>query len=269
MSAHTPSNRPLALITGGSSGIGAGFARRFAEKGCDVHLVARRENQLRELSQELHSKHGVTATWMSLELTKPANVEKLLDYINSSTNLEFLINNAGGGREDSRFLEGDIQDHLRMLALHDEVPLRLAHAAARKMRDQGKGVIVNVSSIAGYLMGPAGLMYYATKSFLTSASESLALELAPHGVKIQALCPGFTRTDFHEKIGWKNDDPRYKKFMTVPQVISHSFKCLEKNRVICIPGFKNRLLVRLTGLLPRKLLYYAMTRYHRKQGKPV
>ncbi|MBT7264662.1 MAG: SDR family NAD(P)-dependent oxidoreductase [Waddliaceae bacterium] len=256
-------NRPLAVITGASSGIGAEYARRYADMGYDVFLVARREELLKKLCSGLEEKHGITATYAIVELSDRSAVEKLTETISTMRNLEVIINNAGFATGVPEFEEGDIEGWVQMLNIHDEIPMRLIAAAIPMMKKRKKGTIINVSSIAGFFVG--SVMYYSTKAFLTNFSESLALELARHNIKVQALCPGLTRTDFHKKLGWHDNDPRYKEFMSVKDVVATSLRDIKKPwKTICIPGFKNKLLVGMAYLLPRRLLY-TLIRYNKKK----
>jgi short-subunit dehydrogenase len=261
--------RPLAFITGASSGIGAEFARRLAAEGYDLFLAARREKLLMDLCAELEEKHGVKAEYATAELSCLDEVKALEERIRGMGNLEILVNNAGYAR-NAVFHEDEIDPQIDVLTVHDTVPLRLTHAALPVMLERRKGYIINVSSVAAFIINPESLTYSATKAFLLNASESLAVELAGTGVKVQALCPGFTRTDFHAKLGWPDDAPIYKKkFMTAEAVVDYSLKCRNRKKVVCIPGFKNRFLVFLIKLIPRRLFYRLIRNYKNKSEKLV
>ena len=133
--------------------------------------------------------------------------------------------------------------------------MKLTHAAIPAMLARKKGTIINTSSISAYYLGPNTNLYSATKAFLHSFTQSLYLELAGTGIRVQSLLPGFTATDFHKKLGHGNDKPRFMSLMTPEQVVEASLNCLKKNKPVCIPGFKNKLLVLAFRFMPRKLLY--------------
>jgi short-subunit dehydrogenase len=246
-----------ALITGATSGIGAAFAKRLARDGYDLVITGRREEKIRHLADEISSSYSVRVEVVIAELSNPLEAERLAGKIRSTGNLEVLVNNAGFGSR-MEFHREDVEEQAGMLKVHTLVPLVLTHAAIPAMVARQSGAIINVSSVSGFLVSPRAAVYAATKSFLVTFSEGLSMELGEKGVRVQALCPGFTRTDFHDRLGWdekKKRDRWIVRWQSADEVVEYSLRCLAKNRVICIPGFWNRLAVRFLGWLPRRLYY--------------
>ncbi len=257
--------KAIALITGASSGIGAAFARRLADNGFDLILIARREELLVNLCKELKDTKGINAEYMLIDLEKDNELKIVEERIKKTPNLEILVNNAGFGGGNKAFYEIPIEDHINMVKVHNIAPLQLAHAAIPGLLIKGKGAIINVSSI-GSFSPSSGVMYSTTKNFLNYLSESLDLLLKKRGIKIQALCPGFTTTDFHKKLGYGSEHPVYRrKFMTAEKVVETSLKALKKGKVYCIPGFRNKLLAFLLRKLPKRVLIFAYRKMFSKR----
>ena len=236
-----------ALITGASSGLGEVFARRLAERGYNLLLTARREERLNKLRDELEAKHSIAAEVFAADLAKAEDVERLAGRIDEMDSLEMLVNNAGYGTAGN-FAEVDIQGQADMIQVHVVAAVRLARAALPGMIARGTGAIVNVSSVAGFLTGGGSVTYCATKAYLTSFSQSLQVELKGTGVRVQALCPGFVYTGFHDTAALetfsRSQIPKFL-WMSADYVVDASLKTLEKNRPICIPSWKYRLIVAL------------------------
>jgi short-subunit dehydrogenase len=250
-----------ALITGASSGLGQVFARRLAARGYNLLLTARRQERLDELRDELQAEYPITAEVFVADLAKPPDVQRLVDRIGDVDSLEILVNNAGFGTA-GRFSETDVESQTDMIQVHVVAAVRLARAALPGMLALGTGAIVNVSSVAGFMTGAGSVTYCATKAYLTSFSQSLHIELRGTGVRVQALCPGFVHTGFHDTPALetfsRSQIPKFL-WMSADFVVDNSLKALEKNRAICIPSWKYRLIVALvtrplTGRLMR--LYY-------------
>jgi uncharacterized protein len=254
-----------ALITGASSGIGAEFAKRFAAQGFDLILIGRRKNLLEALCKKLNETYKINAEFMLIELSNPDELKKVEEKIKNTENLEILVNNAGFGLAKS-YLESEIDDAIKMIEVHNIASVRLIHSALPNMIKNKKGTIINVSSSASFIITPTDPLYSATKVFLNTFSESLNVSLIGTGVKVQSLCPGFTKTDFHEKLGYDKNDPFFKKFYSSEFVVECSLKDLKKNKVLSIPGFKYKLL-RFVPLLPKWLLYKIAAKGHRRSFK--
>jgi short-subunit dehydrogenase len=216
-----------ALVTGASSGIGAAFARRLARERYHLTIVARRERRLEELRTELEPL-GVTVRIVVTDLTSHSlrEVEKL---IQDGPPLDLLVNNAGVTQESS-FLDSRV-DHLeQLLLLHCIAPLRLTRAALPLMIQRGQGAIINVSSAAGFVPEPD--VYSSSKAFLTAFTHGLAAEIRGSGVRLQALCPGWTRSEIFIADIAKIPDAA---FMTAEDVVQASLSALALGEVICLP----------------------------------
>lgn len=249
-----------ALITGASSGLGEVFARRLAARGYNLLLTARREERLNKLRHELEAEHSITAEVFMADLAKAEDVDRLVERIGSMDSLEMLVNNAGFGTS-GKFAEVDIEGQTDMIQVHVVATVRLTRAALAGMIVRGRGAIVNVSSVAGFLTGSGSLTYCATKAYLISFSQSLQAELKGTGVGVQALCPGFTYTGFHDTSALKGfERSQVPKFLWMPAdyVVDNSLKALEKGRVICIPSWKYRLIV---ALVTRPLIRWMLRPY--------
>jgi len=238
---------PTALITGASSGIGAAFARRLARDGCDLILVARRRERLEELASELRTAHGIRAETMATDLAQIAGIEQVEACIAAQGALDLLINNAGFGTY-ARFPEVSAARHTDMINVHITASVRLMRAALPAMLARGRGGIINVASISAFFPLPGNGSYAASKAYLVTFSESLQREVAGSGVRVQALCPGYTVTEFHqtpEYAAFDRDRVPAKLWMSADDVVNASLKALRRGRVICIPGWKYRLIVAL------------------------
>jgi len=259
-----------ALITGASSGIGAVFARKLAQRGYDLVLVARRRERLEALTRELEEKHSIGAEALAADLARDDDLARVEERIRSAATLELLVNNAGFGTR-GWFHEADLEPHDRMHRLHVLATLRLTHAAVQGMTARGRGGIVNVSSVAGFVQTPGSTSYVATKAWMISFTEGLHLELKATGspVKVQALCPGFTYSEFHDVVGMDRKRIPQAWWMKAEEVVEASLRGLERGKLTVVPGWRYRLLVLLLGLLPRALLHAGSIKYaarYRGQG---
>jgi hypothetical protein len=309
-------SRPLALITGASSGLGAEFARQLAARGYDLILVARRKDRLEALARELRSRHGVEARYLAADLTNDADLKVVEDYITGARNLQLLVNNAGFGTV-GRFYEAELARQDAMHKLHVLATLRLTHAALRKMTasqfasspddlsrrsrepgpasagtDQGAGApppsssgqaaeplpaqgrgparrnggqgraaggaVINVSSLAAFAPRPGSTSYYATKAWMNCFTEGLHLELRSQRspVRVQALCPGFTYTEFHDVMRVERSAVPGWMWMSARKVVRASLEGLARGKLIVVPGWQYRFFYLLLRLLPRSLLNF-------------
>jgi hypothetical protein len=248
--------RPLALVTGASAGIGAAYARRLAARGYNLLLVARRVDRLNELATELVRRHGVQAEPLPADLTKDAELKAVEDRIAREERLEFLLNNAGFGT-DGRFYESPLEIQDAMHRLHVMAILRLSHAALRKMTAHGKGVVVNVSSVAAFIARPGSVSYHATKAWMNAFTEGLYLELkqARSPVRVQALCPGYTLTEFHDVKGFDRRQVPASLWTPVEKVVDASLAGLERNKLFVVPGWRYKFIVFQLRIIPRSLLH--------------
>lgn len=259
---HRPGHPGTALITGASSGIGAAFARALAAEGYDLLLVARRAERLAALAAELQ-QHGGTVDMLAADLATPAGIEQVAQRITHLPNLTLLINNAGFGLKGD-FWDVDLARQQAMIYLHVQAAVALCHAALPGMLARRCGQIINVSSVAAFGPLPGNATYMPTKAYLNHFSESLALELQGRGVQVQALCPGFTYSEFHDAPAYAGfDRGRYPGFMwmTAEVVVAQSLAALRRagQPVVFVPGRLNRLLayIQKSGL-PRPFLRQAV-----------
>jgi short-subunit dehydrogenase len=248
--------RPVALVTGASAGIGAAYARRLAAEGFDLILVARRVDRLTMIATGLASLYGVRAEPLPADLTNDADLKAVEERIAREERLEFLLNNAGfGGR--GRFYESSAEHVTDMHLLHVMATLRLAHAALRGMTTRGKGTVVNVSSVAAFVARPGTVSYHATKAWMNAFTEGLYLELkqARSPVRVQALCPGYTLTEFHDVIGVDRKSVAASLWTPVDEVVEASLEGLKRNKLFVVPGWRYKFIVALLRALPRPLLH--------------
>lgn len=250
--------RKTACITGATSGIGAAFAKRLAERGYDLIITGRRKEKIESLSNTLSKENNINVEVIIAELSDGKDLDSLAEKIKKIENLEILVNNAGFAKENF-FHEEDFSTHEAMLQVHDLALIKLCHAVLPAMVSQGHGRIINVSSLLAFTPSPTNAIYSASKSFVKLFTESLYLELQGTGVQVQALCPGFTRTDFHEKMGFDKNtfykDKGMMKAMTPEEVVDISLQYLEKDKVLCVPGGNNKLSRFLLKVLPQAVIY--------------
>ena len=248
----------LAVITGATSGIGAEFARQLSATHQTLWLIGRREEKLNQLAVELQRKHDVEPVVMIMDLSAPAVIDDLAVKIRNQPRLSVLVNNAGYA-EDGIFHEMDWQKHDDIMHVHVQATLKLSHAALNVMAANDNGSIINVSSVASFMPTPGSPLYGPTKAFIRSLSETLAIRYSDSGIKIQALCPGFTITDFHEKIGLEPEQ-FYKKSgfaraWTSEYVVRKSLDDLQRGKAVSVPGWNYQVGVMLLRRLPLAWLH--------------
>ncbi|MGA3074273.1 MAG: SDR family oxidoreductase [Bryobacteraceae bacterium] len=260
--------RPLALITGASSGIGATFARQLAARGYDLVLVARRRDRLEQEGRAIQDAHPVQVEILPVDLTRDADLKAVEERIAAAPNLELLVNNAGfgiAGRFFSLPLDGQDQMH----RLHVLAPMRLMHAALQGMVARKRGSIINVSSVSGFGQNPGSVSYSATKTWMSSFTEGIYMELQSIGspVRVQALCPGFTLSEFHDTMSFDRSPIPAWMWMSVDEVVDASLRALDRGQLFVIPGWRYRLLVFVMRALPRPLYHWLSIKYARGTGR--
>jgi short-subunit dehydrogenase len=251
-----PSSRPLSLITGASAGIGAAFARQLAAKSHDLVLTARRADRLESLAAELREKHGAVVTVLPCDLADPAAPKQLSDaLVERALTVDWLINNAGYGVPGT-LVASDWSIHANSLQVLLTAPTELAWLLLPGMRERGYGRIINVASLAGFLPGTAGhTLYAATKSYLIKLSQSLMLENQAAGVNVCALCPGFTRSEFHDVTGTREKMNTLPNFMwlSAEEVVRQGIDAVERGDAVYVTGALNRLIKAVFELVPGRL----------------
>ncbi len=246
-------SRPLAVITGGSSGIGAAFARKLAARGYDLWLVARREDRTKLLARQLSVDYKIDAEAVIAELTNAAELEALAERVRGAGNLALLINNAGFGT-NHYFFETDAESQNAMHLLHVVATARLSHAALANLVPRavaGTGII-NVSSIAAFAAAPQNVSYCSTKAWMNRFTEGMAIELGAwkSPVSVQALCPGYTLSEFHDRTGTDRSALPWKLWMTPDSIVNASLAAFPHGKLFVIPGWRYKLLMGFLRAIP-------------------
>ncbi len=243
--------RKKILITGASSGIGKTFAYEYAKRKKDLLLVARNKKRLEEIKKDLEETHKINCEYFICDLSKPEEIKKLIIKIKNEK-VDVLINNAGFG-DPEYFIEADIKITEEMINVHVLATTLLSRAVIEQMIKRNKGTIINLASIAAFTYSSiSSIIYNSTKRYIVQFSKGLQHEInkKKKNIKIQALCPGFTRTNFNKtKIFEKTYDkiPSFL-FMSSEKVVLKSINALDKKKVVFIPGFKNKIIVFLLKL---------------------
>jgi short-subunit dehydrogenase len=238
-----------ALVTGATVGIGESFTRLLASKGYNIALVARDEVRLHERAGELREKYGIQTFVLPADLATKGGVKLVEKYI-QSYEIEVLINNAGFGINKA-FTASDLGDEQDLLNVLVRTPMRLMHVILPGMKERKSGTIINVSSVAGFI---AGGTYSAAKSYLTVLSESINADLQGSGVKVSALCPGFTRTEFHKRARMKMKGLPSFLWLNADKLVAKAWKDAQANKPVSIPGWQYKLLIAIISITPRGLI---------------
>lgn len=248
-------NQPWALVTGASAGIGAEFCRQLAAKNYAIVLVARREDRLLAMSESIQEEFGVPCRALLKDLAEPHAARDIAAWLaETEIDIEFLVNNAGFGVIGAfNDVPWDRHDHFLKVMLN--AVCELTWELLPGMQERGKGYIVNVSSLAGLVPGAArNTLYGATKSFLVAFSESLGMENANSGVRVTALCPGFTYSEFHDVMDIREQVSKMPSWMWMeaPDVVRCGIDAVasEKPRLVAVPGRVNRFIAMLMRKLP-------------------
>ncbi len=250
----------IALVTGASAGIGEAFARQLAAQGHHLALTARRRDRLQALADELEAKHGVTCLVVEADLAQAEAAQHLIEAIHrAGFYVDVLVNNAGfavGGY----YTAASWPEQARFMQVMVHAVAELTHRALPDMLEHGRGRIINVASVAGIVAGSSGhTLYAASKAFLIKFSESLAMENDATGIRVQALCPGFTWSEFHDVIGNRHlvsQMPNYM-WMRAEEVVQASLAAIDQPKapVMFVPGRVNRFLAFLSRKLPYRWGY--------------
>jgi short-subunit dehydrogenase len=238
-----------ALVTGATAGIGESFTRLLASKGFNIALVARDEARLHERASGLREKYGVQTFVLPADLATVAGCASVEQYINEFE-IEVLINNAGFGINKA-FTASDLAAEQDMFDVLVRTPMRLMHVILPKMKARNSGTVINVSSVASFI---AGGTYSASKSYLTVLSESLHTELLGTDVKISALCPGFTRTEFHQRGRMKMKGLPEFMWLDSDQLVAAAWSDAQAGKAVSVPGWQYKLLVAVISSTPRRFV---------------
>jgi short-subunit dehydrogenase len=251
-----------ALVTGATAGIGESFTRLLAANNYNVVLVARDLPRLQERAQGLEAKYQVQTHCIQADLSTDAGCSEVERYI-ANNRIDVLINNAGFGINKA-FTVSELEEEQKLLDVLVRTPMRLMHVALPLMKQRDRGVVINVSSVAGFI---AGGTYSASKSYLSVLTESMHTELAGTNVKISALCPGFTRTEFHQRGRMSMKGLPSFMWLDSDELVAQAWRDALKGEAISIPGWQYRLLVFIIQRLPRSIVRKVGMSMRRKQRK--
>jgi short-subunit dehydrogenase len=241
-----------ALITGASSGLGAEFARQLAGRGMDLVLVGRDRDALDAVAGQTR-RRGVDVAVLAADLLEPEQRDRVVARVQDAQHpIDMLVNNAGFGLSLD-FEKSPVEDEVRHLALHVEVPLRLSRAALPGMLERGSGRVVNLASVAGFL--PRGT-YGAAKAWLISFSRWANVRYRGKGVTVTAVCPGFVHTNFHERLGLPPGDEGIAHWMwlNAPDVVAEALRDVARGRSVSIPSARYKAIVGLARLVPDRVV---------------
>ena len=251
-------NSRTALITGASAGIGAAFARHLASEGYALLLVARRLDRLKQLANELTAQHGVRCDVFAADLNDPAAPEEIVAFAQSQgIAIDVLINNAGlSGKTafaDTPWPKLAAEIQLMVTALTE-----LCHRVLPGMQERRWGRIVNLSSLAAFSPPGASLLYTGIKSYVLNISQSLDMELKPQGIHVTALCPGFTRSEFHDTMGTRDAANKLPAMLwqEADDVVREGWQAVMKGKPVCVPGVINKVVASSVRPLPVSLQYH-------------
>jgi short-subunit dehydrogenase len=238
-----------AVVTGATAGIGESFSRLLASNKYNLVLVARDLPRLQERAQGLEAKFGIKTHIIQADLATDEGCLKVERFI-VENQIDVLINNAGFGTSKA-FTTSTLEIEQQLLDVLVRTPMRLMHVALPLMKQRNKGIIINVSSVAGYI---AGGSYSASKSYLTVLTESLHTELAATDVKVSALCPGFTRTEFHQRGKMSMKGVPNFLWLNSDRLVEQSWKDALKGKAVSVPGWQYKLLMFIVNVVPRSLV---------------
>jgi short-subunit dehydrogenase len=242
-------DRPTALVTGASAGIGEQLARQLAASGHDLVLVARRRDPLERLRDDMASAHGAASEVLVADLQDRAGLDAVRGRIEDGP-VAVVVNNAGFGRYGA-FIEQPLEELSDMVRLDVLAVMVLSRAALGTMIPARAGKLLNVSSTAGFVPGPHGAVYHGSKAFVTSMTESLHEEARPFGVHVTALCPGFTPTEFQARADVRLTGMPGFMVTDAARVAAEGLAALDRNDALCVPGFMNKAAAVGTRLGPR------------------
>ena len=257
--------RPTALITGASAGIGAELAKVFAAQKHDVVLVARRRDALEALAGTLEGKHGIKATVVVDDLGDPDAPERIFAAVrDAGIDVEVLANNAGFGL-GGEFSETPIEREIEMVQVNIAALMHLTKLFVAPMLKRRAGYVLNVASTAAFFPGPFQSVYYASKAFVLSFSQALAVELAPSGISVTCLCPGPTETEFAQVAGMKSVRLPNLDVADAADVAEFGYRAMRAGSRVAVPGARNKLVVQAQRFVPRRLIARAMERMQRRR----
>ncbi|MBM0238974.1 SDR family oxidoreductase [Micromonospora sp. ATA32] len=243
-----------ALVTGATAGIGAAFARRLAADGWHLVLVARDVARLDESAAELTGRYGRQVETIPADLSTDDGCARIERRLADGSPIDLLVNNAGISL-NTPFLRSTVEDEARLLRLNVHAVMRLTLAALRPMTERRNGTVINVSSVAGFGAVMPGSTYSASKAWVTNFSESVGQSARPFGVRVMALCPGYTRTEFHDRAGINMSKTPEWMWLQADDVVDEALRDLRKGKMVSVPGWRYKLAVAGLRHAPRGLLH--------------
>ncbi|GAA1801144.1 SDR family NAD(P)-dependent oxidoreductase [Planosporangium flavigriseum] len=243
-----------ALVTGATAGIGGAFARRLAVEGYDLVLVARDEARLAAFSAELAERHGVTVVPLAADLSTVEGCERVEARLAvADSPVDMLVNNAGISL-NTPFLRSTVEGEEQLLRLNIHAVMRLTLAALPGMVERRRGDIINVSSVAGFGTPMPGSTYSASKAWVTNFSQSIAESVRPTRVRVMALCPGYTRTEFHDRAGINMSKMPEWLWLSAEEVVRDGLRDLRRGKIVSVPDWKYKVAVFGLRHLPQGLV---------------
>jgi short-subunit dehydrogenase len=244
---------PRAIITGATAGIGNAFARRLAADGYDLALVARDRERLESVAGQLRTAHGVQVEPVAADLATDEGRERVADTVANGRLTDLLVNNAGLSL-NTPFLRSTPEKEARLLSVNVQAVMRLTLAVLPGMVERRQGAVVNVSSVSGFGAAMPGSTYPASKAWVTNFSESVGMSVAPFGVRVMALCPGYVRTEFHQRAGIDMSKTPEWLWMDADVLVNAALRDLRRGRLVSVPSAKYKLVAFGLRHLPRPVL---------------
>ena len=246
------------LITGASAGIGKAFAHVFAKNGYDVVLVARRQDKLEQLADEIRRTHGQLAYVIAADLGDADAPQRIFDQCQQQQiQVDALVNNAGYALS-CEFLDASWEDHRAFIQVMMTSVVQLTYLFSQGMKARGRGHIINLASVAAWAPQLKGNLYNAAKAFVLDFSQAIDLDLKPHGVFCTALCPGFTFSEFHDVMGNRKSVSRLPRFlwMTADEVAQEGFDAVMEGKPVHVNGLVNKGMTQVMAMLPPRVKEY-------------
>ncbi|ONI87735.1 short-chain dehydrogenase [Saccharothrix sp. ALI-22-I] len=237
---------PTALVTGATAGIGAEFTRHLAGDGCDLVLVARDEERLARTAAALRTDHGVAVEVLVADLATDDGIAAVERRV--AQGVDLVVNNAGFGQRGD-FLTSDVAEELAMLKVHCEAVLRITRAALGPMLERGSGGVINVASVAAFFSRGT---YSASKGWVVTFSDSVRQQINGSGVHVMALCPGWVRTEFHQRSGMDTAGIPGFLWLDATRLVTGALRDLRRGVAVSVPGLPYRILIGLGRVLPRR-----------------
>lgn len=257
-------NDGYALITGASSGIGEQLAHYFAQDGISLILAARGKEELERVKADIAKQANIDIRIYSIDLAKPGAAQVLYDWtLSQELPVRYLVNNAGFG-DNKLVLDAQLERLEDMVSLNVQTLVALSKLYAKDMATRGDGNILNIASIAGFVPGPGMAVYYATKAFVISFSQALAVELQPKGVIVTTVCPAATQSNFAHAANAEHSRVfKSRKLPSSESVAQFAYDAMQKGSLLAIWGIRNRVLARIVGLVPRRMLLSSVRKVQR------